>query len=290
MTKDAASRPAESGRLGLEPRRVDVWRVRLDGPMPPDPEGTLSADERRRAASFLFPRHRRAFVRARASLRAILARYLGEGPEHLGFVLGPHGKPELADPKSALRFNLSHSGGLALLAVSRAREVGVDVEALRPVPDAEAIAERFFSPAESAALRLLPTEQRLLAFFRCWTSKEAYLKAIGDGLAKPLDGFDVAVDPGAPARLLRVACDREEARRWSLLALDAGPGYVATLSAAGDGWRAACRDWPEPPCRSRGARADRAAGEGSTWAPEPGLAGAGTPPTPAVAGLGWAPR
>jgi phosphopantetheine--protein transferase-like protein len=144
-----------------------------------------------------------------------------------------------------LRFNVSHSDGLALYAIARGREVGVDVEQLRELPRAERIAERFFSTEETAALKAEPAERRVEAFFTCWTRKEAYIKARGDGLAHPLDQFAVSLVPGEPARLWVAGDgDAREIARWSLDALPLAPGYVAALAARGRGWRLTTRSWP----------------------------------------------
>jgi 4'-phosphopantetheinyl transferase len=222
---------------------VHVWRVCLDGPVPlAELEGHLSRDELRRAARFRFERDRRRFVVARAALRGILADYLGEPPGRLRFAQGLHGKPILATPycDSGLRFNVSHAEELALCAVTRGREVGVDVEWVRPLPDADALAERFFSAAERAALGQLPAARRLQAFFCCWTRKEAYLKAVGAGLLQPLDSFDVSVAPEDKDCLLRVPADPTETSRWSLRSLDPGAGYVGAVVASGRAWSPAC--------------------------------------------------
>lgn len=238
-----ARRPAS-----LAADEIHVWRIPLDGvgPSQDEAQALLSADEQERWGRFHFARDRRRFERARVALRVILAAYLDEEARRIRFAFGTHGKPELAEPSGEVGFNLSHSGDLALLAVAGRREVGVDVEAVRPVCDAEAIAERFFSPAENAALRQLPPQGRLDAFFRCWTRKEAYLKALGEGLARPLDGFDVSLEPDAPARLLKVHADPQEASRWWLTALEPGPGYVGALAACGRGWRPSLWEWPSP--------------------------------------------
>jgi len=204
----------------------------------------LSADEAKRAAAFCFERDRHRFVAARGFLREILGRYLRAAGEALSFEYGPHGKPALAGEfRDALRFNVSHSGEMALYAVTLQREVGVDIEALREVNDAEQIAERFFSPAERVAFRLQAPGQRQQAFFNCWTRKEAYLKALGDGLARPLDGFDVTLAPGEPARLLRVEGEPRESERWSLRELLPARGYVGAVAVEGHGWRLTCGEW-----------------------------------------------
>jgi 4'-phosphopantetheinyl transferase len=144
----------------------------------------------------------------------------------------------------SLRFNVSHSHSLALYAITRAREVGVDVEHIRPEIAQEKIAERFFSPREVTVLRALPTPLQASAFFACWTRKEAFIKAKGDGLTLPLDQFDVSLAPGEPATLLRTAWDPQEAACWALQDLAPAPGYRAAVAVAGHAWRLTCWDGP----------------------------------------------
>lgn len=155
---------------------IYLWRTALAA-VPDRPE-TLSSDERERADRFHFERDRIAFRAGRAWLRAVLAGYLGVPPAAIRFGYGPHGKPHLAD-RPDLRFNLAHSGGWAALAVATGREVGIDVEAIRPI--AERVERVVFTPAEIAALNRLPAEERRLGFYNAWTRKEAYLKALGSG-------------------------------------------------------------------------------------------------------------
>src|SRR5206468_3118518 len=140
---------------------------------------------------------------------------------------GVYGKPALtrASASEPVRFNLSHSGSLALVAVTAGRDVGVDVERVRPEPNLEQIASRFFSAREAATLHALPVRLRTKAFFACWTRKEAFVKARGNGLSQQLDEFDVSLAPGEPARLLRTGWDPKEVTAWSLYELEAGIGY-----------------------------------------------------------------
>lgn len=228
---------------------VHVWRASLDLP-PPRVRALLASlahDERDRAERFHFQVHRDRFIAGRGLLRAILARYLGRTPDQLRFSYSPHGKPAVAANTGAgdLRFNVSHSDGLALYAITRGREIGVDVECLRPDFVSEEIARRFFSPREVAAVQALPAVERHEAFFACWTRKEAYIKARGEGLSMPLERFDVSLAPGEPAALLSTLDEPAAAARWSLWALDPGPGYAAALAAEGHGWRLRCWQWPE---------------------------------------------
>lgn len=228
---------------------VHVWRASLDveAPCIKKLQQTLSEDERARAERFYFQKDRDRFIVARGLVRSILGRYLDIEPGHVKFAYGPYGKPALAGESGVhgIHFNLSHSDGLALCAIARGREVGVDLERLRPDFAAREIAERFFSPREVAILLALPENQWPKAFFNCWTRKEAYIKARGEGLTLPLDRFDVSVVPGEAAALLYVSGDPEESSRWSLQELVAGPGYVSALAVEGHGWRIKCWQWAE---------------------------------------------
>src|SRR5207249_8265351 len=149
-------------------------------------------------------RARDRFIVGRAVLRLILAGYVHELPRRLRFDYGPHGKPALAhDGKPhATHFNVSHSQGLAVYAITRGKEIGIDIEYVCPARSIDAVAETAFSPWELAALQSLPPDRRQIAFFTCWTRKEAYLKARGEGLSLPLEQFDVSLAPGEPAALL----------------------------------------------------------------------------------------
>jgi 4'-phosphopantetheinyl transferase len=164
------------------------------------------------------------------------------------FCYGAHGKPALAGDTGAdaIRFNAAHSLGVALYAVTRGREVGIDLEHIRFDLAVMEIAERFFSRREVATLRTLPTEAQRQAFFRCWTRKEAYIKARGEGLSLPLDQFDVSLTPAEPAAVLGTQRDPSETARWSLQELPLAPDYVAALAVEGHGWRLACWQWPDP--------------------------------------------
>jgi 4'-phosphopantetheinyl transferase len=231
------------------PAEVHVWRVRLD----PEPErlealwATLSPDERARADRFHFSRDRNRFVAGRGQLRCLLGRYLLEDPGRVRLAYGPRGKPRLASEPAAARlsFNLSHSGAQALCAVAPGAAVGVDVESLRAWEDAASVAGRYFSASEAAALRRTAPGLRAAAFLTCWTRKEAFIKATGDGLSLPLHEFDVSVT--GDAVLLRTAWDPDEAATWSLADLSGGlSGCIAALAIRGHGWRIRWRDWRLP--------------------------------------------
>jgi 4'-phosphopantetheinyl transferase len=235
--------------LTLRQDEVHVWRFGLSWPSAKIAalERTLTEDERLRAERFRFEKDRNRFIAARALLRTILARYLGASSDQLRFESSPFGKPKLTQDSlfEDMRFNLSHSGKLALLAVARAREVGVDLEMIRPGLAEEAIPEKFFSPLEVEVLRALPMEQQTEAFFNCWTRKEAYIKARGEGLSIPLHLFDVTLAPGDRAALIETRGDPQEARRWLLKEVSPAPGFVGAVAAEGGDWRLKCWDFVE---------------------------------------------
>jgi 4'-phosphopantetheinyl transferase len=243
----------------LLPRELHVWRVELDRPPAADVlAGRLSAEERRRAERFVREIDRRRFLVGHAALRTILGRYLDIPPHRVETVLRAGGKPELLPSQfsprplgegpgvralAALRFNLSHSEALALIAVALDCEVGVDVEHVRPIDDVESIVKRYFAPGEQAAWRALPERERLGGFFRCWTRKEAYLKARGIGLSGGLDRFEVSLAPDEPPRLLQVADPSDAAARWQMYDVPAGQGYLAACVVEGVVEKLSLFDW-----------------------------------------------
>lgn len=214
------------------PNEVHVWRARLDVPWSWTFDEALSLEDRTRADRFKFESDRRKFCVARASLRLILGRYLKAKPGRLQIDTGEYGKPQFADPKASqgLRFNLSHSNQLALVAIARDREVGVDVEYMRSNFVTDEVAGHFFSRAEAEQLSALPDELKTQSFFNCWTRKEAYIKARGEGLYCQLDQFDVSLAPGSPAMLLDSRLDSKEVSRWSFQDLFPEPRYAATVA------------------------------------------------------------
>ncbi|MFC2966692.1 4'-phosphopantetheinyl transferase family protein [Acidimangrovimonas pyrenivorans] len=198
---------------------IDLWLWPLTGG-----GAHLSPDEAARADRFVYHRHAEAFRAGRSRLREILAGYRGMSPAALRFSYSDHGRPSLA---GGPEFNLSHSGGWAALAVSeRPLRLGIDIEAHRTVE--EGIARRFFSPAEQRALAALPGAEWQAGFFRCWTRKEALVKACGPGLSMALDSFDVTLAPGE-ARLTRI--EGGTAADWALADLDVGPGMAGAVAA-----------------------------------------------------------
>jgi len=227
--------------LALPEDEVQLWRVDLDAIRGEESrwQGRLSPDESKRALRFHFPSDRQRFVASRALLRTILAAYLEGDAVNLEFSYSKKEKPSLAGghATSGITFNLSHSGGIALYAFTRGREIGVDVEQVRGDFDVEPIARRFFSAQEQIHLNDLPKAERVEAFFRCWTRKEAYLKATGSGLSLPLSQFDVSLGAGETNALLATRPDASEAERWVLREVPGGVGYSAALCVSGRGWR-----------------------------------------------------
>jgi 4'-phosphopantetheinyl transferase len=228
-------------RLGrrLGEATVHVWLLSLDRPTRPMSEfaALLTADERERAERFHFERDRRRFIAGRGQLRLLLGAYLERDPAALKLSYGPAGKPRLdvSEPRGrALDFNLSHSAGMALLGVTRGRRIGVDIEALRDTPDLDDVARQHFASEEMQARQALPAALKLDAFFATWTRKEAYLKAIGDGLLAPLDRFVVAVDPMASARLLSIEGSREAAARWTMWGGTPAVGFWGAAAVEGE--------------------------------------------------------
>ena len=216
---------------------VHVWRASLERPAETvhGMRYVLAPDEQRRADRFRFERDRARYIVGRALLRGLLGRYLGTAPQDLRFKYGKFRKPAL---RQGPWFNLAHSGSIALYAFSATGEIGIDVELDDADFARERLAEQFFSPTEVSALRSLPAEAQPRAFLMCWTRKEAFIKARGDGLSLALDSFDVTLGPDAPAALLGTAWCRNEARRWCLEDLsDRQAGYVAAVAMRGFGWR-----------------------------------------------------
>ncbi|HEY6434318.1 MAG TPA: 4'-phosphopantetheinyl transferase superfamily protein [Acetobacteraceae bacterium] len=196
----------------------------------------LSAEETQRANRFHFDVHRDRFIAGRAQLRRILGNYLGTSPQQITLTYSPSGKPAIRAPVP-LAFNLSHSGNLAALAVARF-EIGVDIEQIRTID--RDIAQRFFAGDEVATLFGLPDEQWNEAFFSCWTRKEAYLKATGDGLLVALDSFSVSLTPGKPAELLRVKSQPQEPAHWQFASFVPAPGFMGAIAARQRHWQV-CR-------------------------------------------------
>lgn len=233
--------PPES--LLLTEHVVDVWKASLER-NPSELDGlrqTLAPDEQKRADRFRFEKHRDRFIVGRGVLRAILGRYLDRRPNQLRFQYTLHGKPMLPAESEILSFNLSHSHDLVLYAVTQGREIGIDLEFIRKNINLLGIAKRFFSPQEYSQLQAIPKSSQLQTFFECWTRKEAFIKAKGDGFSLPLHQFDVSIGPDKPAALLRTEWNPAEAANWSLRSLNPAPGYAGALAVEGRHWN--LRNW-----------------------------------------------
>ena len=196
----------------------------------------LADGERQRAARFVSDADRRRYISAHAQLRMVLGRCLGRRAQSLRFARGTYGKPYVADGDNPhdVRFNMSHSGDRALIAVTLGREVGVDIEEEKGIGNPLAVAQHFFAPGERSVMAGLPEAARCAAFFRCWTRKEAVIKALGAGLSCSLDGFEVPLDEDAPPRCRRLAVGGVD---WQLASVPVGTPYTAALAAPVGDWR-----------------------------------------------------
>jgi len=233
--------------LKLGSDEIHIWMAVLDQPVSRLHRfvQTLSVEERIRAERYHFERDRENFIARRGILRVILGFYLNVESSLLAFRYGKNGKPELTDTfgDGTIHFNLSHSDGVALFAFARDREIGVDIEEIRDISDMEEIVGRFFCGRENEVYRSLGESQKREAFFNGWTCKEAFVKAVGDGLSRPLNQFDVSLLPGEPAKLLRVEGDTGEASRWSIQDLKPAPNYVGAFAVKTHRYETKCWRW-----------------------------------------------
>jgi 4'-phosphopantetheinyl transferase len=227
----ATNPEAQNGSLDDLERSVHVWILDLRIPerMVAKLRPIPASEERERTEQFRFEALRHSFIIAHAMLRCLLGTYLKSDAASIRLQYGPNGKPTLAPP-SYLDFNMTHSGNLAAFAFTSGCQLGLDLEQIRMVDELEGIASRFFCSEESAELLALAPERRERAFFLCWTRKEAYIKAIGDGLAAPLNNFRVTLQPDEPARFTHIRHDFNEAERWALHDLSLAPDYAAALA------------------------------------------------------------
>jgi 4'-phosphopantetheinyl transferase len=217
----------------LQENVIHIWRRRIL----PDPEflqrgkALLSEDEAERASRYRVQHAQNAYILTRTALRVLLGRYLDASPQSIRFRLTEYGKP-LLDGASELHFNVSHTEGLALLAFTQKRRIGVDVEKIRPQPDALKLARRFFSKNEQQQLESLSVKELPSAFFRCWSRKEAYIKARGEGLSLPLNRFDVSAALAPSAILLATRPDSTEAQQWVLRDVPVPSEYAAAVAVS----------------------------------------------------------
>jgi 4'-phosphopantetheinyl transferase len=213
---------------------VDLWAVDLDAEETAVYEPILVEDELARASRFHFDRDRQRYIVGRGRLRLLLGQYLGLLPEQVRLAYSEHGKPYLP-PQPAqpvLHFNVTHSQQFALLAFAWGRRLGVDIEVIRPLTNMAAMVRRFFAPAEVAAWEAISPDRQVEAFYCGWTRKEAFIKAIGDGLSYPLDQFVVNLHPDESAQLLSVAGSIAAAEKWEMVAIRPFSHTVAALIVA----------------------------------------------------------
>lgn len=233
-------------KLKISNLEVHVWRVWLDDwkesflPF----LAILDYEELQKAARFRFEPDRQWFLIKRIILKKLLSLYLGITPQMVRFRYNPHGKPHLSTRSGgdSIQFNTSHSQGLAVYVVSRQRHLGVDLESLQTIPEIDALLSRWFPPRKAMSLQKLPTQEKHLAFYRWWTQREAYLKALGKGLGGPRDIVDFflkdieSARPNPPGKLSRVGS-------WSFHVLTPAPNFVATVAVEGDDYRLYCFKW-----------------------------------------------
>lgn len=238
---------AAPSRLPLSGNDLHVWRAGLDLPESSllEFKGNLSSDEQAKAEHFRFARDGNRFIAARGILRALLSGYLNLEPGAIRFRYDEGGKPRLIEEfgKGGLRFNLSHSEGLALFAFTRDREVGVDIEYRQEIPEMDQIVEHFFSERERALFGSLPENRKKDSFFSWWTRKEAFIKAIGTGLSFPLETFDVVQAEGKQVRCPGVPRETSEGPGWSMWDLIPADGFAGALVVQGGGWELRCLQW-----------------------------------------------
>jgi 4'-phosphopantetheinyl transferase len=234
---------------------IHIWIVPVTARDPADVNGieTLAPIERARASRFRSEADRACFLQRRAALRMILAGYLGLAPQDVAFAVNEFGKPSVIAPEGSagLSFNTSHSGTVAAIAITRLGRIGIDVERLRHLSEAESIAARFFTANEAAALAALSPEDRVEGFFNAWTRKEAVVKALGGGLSIRLDSFEVSLRPREPPAILRWDIPDADPQRWTLHPLEPAAGYIGALAVDREGSVCQCWKWPSVPSRKK---------------------------------------
>lgn len=233
--------PAMKAGGDLREGEVHVWCANLEpaAEQLAALEEVLSGVEVSRAERFRFWRHRRRYIAGRGILRVLTGHYLNKSPATVKFSYSKYKKPHL--PGSNIQFNLSHSKETALYAFCLTADIGIDLEKIRPIDDAEGIAARFFAPSEYARFQSLPVEEKNKAFFSCWTRKEAFIKAVGEGMSFPLADFDVSFSPGNKPKINSILGSTIEAQKWSLYSLAPLLDFAAALAVKGRGWQNYCR-------------------------------------------------
>jgi 4'-phosphopantetheinyl transferase len=252
---------ATNDDFALGPRDIHIWYADLDqAACSAHPfANLLSKDEQLRASKFHFDTDKNRYIAAHGILRKILGRYLNANPSDIRFDVGDFEKPRLRHPwsSSGLRFNMSHSRGCGMFAVARNRDIGIDIEFFREVMEMEDIAQSTFNPEEHLALLRIPRGNRQTAFFSCWTRKEAFVKAIGQGLSYPLNLFQVSVTPNPGECDLLLGHNTGD--DWSIWDIPAGPEAAAALAASGDCPLISYKRWTTPSVleKQRGKMVDR---------------------------------
>jgi 4'-phosphopantetheinyl transferase len=232
----------------LQENEVHIWLANLDLEIFALPKylRDLSLGERSRAQRLRFDHDRRRFVLAKGLLRQLLGGYLKLEPHDVQFTNGPSGKPELSRrllEQHQVQFNQAHSGNIGIFAFCKNRRVGIDVEEVRVFPDIEQIAEMLFSPHELELFRALPDSEKKSTFFRAWTHKEAFVKALGKGLTLPLSHFEVS---SVGAHLARIVQNHDHPPRhleWYVREIPVSPHFAAAVCVEGEGWRLRCWKW-----------------------------------------------
>jgi len=246
--KASSNWPVPPQKLILADDEVHVWCGMLDlsESLVNQFMKSLSEDEQNRANRFYFLRDKNRFVAARGMLREILSFYLGGKPNTIQFQYSRYGKPSLHPnfyeyisplQSSEINFNLTHSNAIALCGITKYRQIGVDVEYTKPLPDMDKVAERFFGFQENLNYQQLPKKQKLTGFYHCWTRKEAFIKAIGEGLSYPLDQFEVSFLPNEKPSIKHIKNDQVQGEAWSLKALEPSPEYIGAVAVEGTSLR-----------------------------------------------------
>jgi len=227
--------------------QVHIWQAELD--LQADHIDILwpllSKSEKSRAARFHFEQDRNRYIAAHGILRQILGRYLNIPAQEMQFKYGDYGKPELdaVHADNEITFNMSHSSGTALYGFTRNCPIGVDIERIKEVPDMDAVAGQFFSANETDNFNKLAQAKKIRAFYRCWTVKEAFVKAVGQGLHFPMDCIDICIDPDKSVRLIQVGGDAKEASQWWIKELIPGNGIAGAVAARGGPFQVHYAQW-----------------------------------------------
>jgi 4'-phosphopantetheinyl transferase len=205
----------------------------------------LNDAEKEKASRYYFEKKRRQYIITRGVLKILLEVYTRRNSEQFQIVQGIYGKPFMRSEEEEIHFNISHSEGLSILGFSKEAPLGVDIEIIREIPERDEIAEKYFSKKENNIYKTIPEEYRTKAFFNCWTRKEAFIKAIGEGFSKPLDQFDVTFLSNEKTKLISIDGDTRKADEWSLQELKTAQGYVSAFAVKKRKFRLSCWTWNE---------------------------------------------